>query len=441
MRRVFLAVVLLITGLLALAGRDAALETDQARLCRMAIPALSAADARVKILAEFEDDDRKGVIVDYDLGSDAPTHRIQCRFLRAGRPNRSEELVGVAVDGERLDETRRYFLIRFWLATPEARAADPSPLGDVGHLPQLPFAIAYGLQQAINGVPLAAVYALLAAAYSLVYGLIGRINLAFGALAAAGGYGAAFGATLMAGTEPLPILALGGAYAVFVAASWGYAASRWVFLPLARASGQIALVATIGLGLFVEEALRLTQGAQLSWVSPIFNQPFGVARAGDFVVTTAWNAWGAAALALGVGASLLALMRGSEFGRQWRALSDDALGAQLFGVDPKAIFAITFTLASALAGIAGFVMTMFYGAVGYGAATTLGLKALVAAILGGIGSLPGAFLGGLIIGGFEAIWSAAFPIDYRDVAVFALLAILLTLRPGGILGQLDPAAR
>jgi branched-chain amino acid transport system permease protein len=440
-RRAGLAVALLITLILTLAGCGPSVETDQARLCRMAIPALAPSDTAARILSESEDGDRKGVNVDFSLAPGGPNRRIQCRFLNPGRPNHSDELVGVALDGERLDATHRYFLIRFWLATPEARAADPQPLGDISALPRLPLPAAYALQQAINGVPLAAVYALLAAAYSLVYGLIGRINLAFGALAAAGGYGAAFGATLLSANEPLSILALAGAYAVFVAASWGYASSRWVFLPLARASGQIALVASIGLALFIQEALRLTQGAELSWVSPVLNQPFGVARAGDFVVTTAWNAWGAAALALGVGLALLALMRRSEFGRQWRALSDDALGAQLLGVNPKVIFALTFTLASALAGVAGFVMTMFYGAVGYGAATTLGLKALVAAILGGIGSLPGAFLGGLIIGAFEAIWSAAFPIDYRDVAVFALLAILLALRPGGILGQVDPAAR
>ena len=294
------------------------------------------------------------------------------------------------------------------------------------------------LQQAINGLPLASVYALLAAAYSLVYGFVGRINLAFGPLAAAGGYGAALGAMLMMGGAPGPILGLAFVYAAFVAATWGFASSRWVFQPLSRATGQIFLVATIGLALFLNELMRLTQGAKLTWVSPVLNQPFGVARAGDFIVTTAINAWLSVALALFCGVALIALMKFSEFGRRWRACSDDAFCAQLFGVDPAAIFAATFTLASGLAGIAGYVMTMFYGSVGYGAAMTLGLKALVAAILGGIGSATGAFLGGLIIGGFEAVWSAAFPIDYRDVAVFALLAFLMTLKPGGILGVADP---
>ncbi len=177
------------------------------------------------------------------------------------------------------------------------------------------------------------------------------------------------------------------------------------------------------------------------WTAPLVNQPFGVARAGDFIVTTAWNGLGAASLAVIVAAALMALMHRSEFGRQWRALSDDSFCAQMFGVDPGFMFAATFTLASAMAGVAGFTMTMVYGAVGYGSATPLGLKALVAAILGGIGSIPGAFLGGLLIGSFEALWSAAFPIDYRDVAVYGLLAILLVLRPGGIFGANDPSER
>ena len=422
---------------LTLAACSDVVETDQARLCRRTLPALLAPDADIKILSEREATDRRGVEIAFDAGGAA--HRILCRFRRPGRPDRSEDLVALKLDDAPLSSTRLYFLIRFWLATPEAVGADPSPLGDVAALPQIPLQAAYALQQGLNGLPLAAVYALLAAAYSLVYGLIGRINLAFGPLAAAGGYGAAFGALAMAGGPPGPILAVAFVYAVFVAATWGYASSRFVFRPLANASGQIGLLASIGLALFLTEGMRLTQGAELHWVSPVLNQPFGVARAGEFVVTVTPNGELAAALALAFGVALIALMRLSDFGRRWRAYADDPLAAEMFGVDAGELFALTFVLASGLAGVAGFVMTLVYGAVGYGAAMTLGLKALTAAILGGVGSIPGAFLGGLMIGGFEALWSAAFPIDYRDVAVFAGLAVLLALRPSGLLGRADAA--
>jgi branched-chain amino acid transport system permease protein len=433
-----------LAALLGIAGRSPWLETDQARLCRMALPALAEPDARLTIVRQQESADGRGVRVDYlarDPGGVDVAHFAQCRFRAPGRPLRSSELVDIGIDGVQLSEVKRYFLVRFWLATPEARTADPSPLGDIASLPILPPGAAYLLQQAINGLPLTAVYALLAAAYSLVYGLVGRINLAFGELAAAGGYAAALGAGLFVGGAPALLLSLALMSAVFVAATWGMAASRWVFQPLHRATGQIVLVASIGLALFLQEFLRLTQGPRLQWVSPILNTPFGVARSGDFIVTTAPNALLAAALALAAGGSLISLMALSRFGRNWRAYADDPLGAQMLGVDPSAIFAQTFALASGFAGLAGYVMTMFYGAVGYAYGTTLGLKALVAAILGGIGSIPGAFLGGLLIGVFEAIWSSAFPIDYRDVAIFSLLAILLTLRPGGILGAPESAGR
>jgi len=218
------------------------------------------------------------------------------------------------------------------------------------------------------------------------------------------------------------------------AAFWGVASSRWVFQPLHRASGQQALIASIGLALFMQEFLRLTQGDRPYWVDPILNAPFGVARAGDFLVTTAPNALLAGAFALTAGFVLVSVMQRTRFGRRWRAYADDPLGAQLLGVSPRAIFAQTFALASAFAGLSGYVMTMYYGSVGYGAATALGLKALIAAILGGVGSIPGAFLGGFIVGAVEAVWSTYFAIDYRDVAIYSLLAIVLVLRPGGILG-------
>jgi branched-chain amino acid transport system permease protein len=214
-----------------------------------------------------------------------------------------------------------------------------------------------------------------------------------------------------------------------------------VFQPLHRASGQQALIASIGLALFLQEFLRLAQGDRPAWVGPIFNAPFGVARAGDFFVAATPGALIAGAVALLAGLALVFAMRNSRFGRRWRAYADDSLAARLFGVSPRAIFAETFALASAFAGLAGAVMTLYYGSLGYGAATALGLKALIAAILGGVGSVPGAFLGGVLVGAFETLWSTYFSVDYRDVAVYGLLAIVLALRPGGLMGASEPPGR
>ena len=101
----------------------------------------------------------------------------------------------------------------------------------------------------------------------------------------------------------------------------------------------------------------------------------------------------------------------------------------------------TFALASALAGIAGYVMTVYYGTLGYAGGIVLGLKALLAAVAGGIGSVPGAFLGGLLLGGVEAVWSGLFPIEFRDLAIFTLLVLLLVCRPLGLFGFAEPLPR
>ncbi|WP_158818303.1 branched-chain amino acid ABC transporter permease [Methylocapsa sp. S129] len=419
-----------------LAGCAPLLETDQARLCRMALPAIEDGDAAIRILKQTAFADGRGLRVDYLAGAPGETltpHFAECRFLAPGRPRKSQDLISVVTDRGQLSDYQLATLIRFWLATSEARANDPLPLAGAESVWSAPKSLAYGLQQAINGLPLAAIYALLAAAYSLVYGLVGRINLAFGELAAAGGYAASFGVLLAAGYAPAAMLVLALLLAISTASAFGVASGRLVFAPLHRASGQQALVATVGLSLFLQEFLRLTQGGRLHWVNPILNEPFALLRAGDFFVAATPIAFLIGAFALAAAAALLAIMKWTRFGRQWRAYADDPIAAEMFGVNPRSIFAKTFALASAFAGLSGFVMTIYYGGVGYGASTTLGLKALIAAILGGIGSIPGAFLGGLIIGAFEAAWSAYLPIDYRDVAVFSLLAVLLVLRPGGIM--------
>jgi branched-subunit amino acid ABC-type transport system permease component len=149
----------------------------------------------------------------------------------------------------------------------------------------------------------------------------------------------------------------------------------------------------------------------------------------------------AAALCLTAALALLALMRWSRFGRAWRACADDALAAELFGVDRGRVLLATFALAATLSGLAGYVMTVYYGTVGYAGGIVLGLKALLAAVAGGIGSVPGAFLGGLLLGCTEAVWSALFPIEFRELAIFTLLVVLLVVRPNGLFGFAEALPR
>jgi branched-chain amino acid transport system permease protein len=421
-----------------LAGCSPTLETDQARLCRMALPALMPQEARIAILAQTPDADGRGLRVAFStrtLAGAPQNHLAACRFRMAGRPRESRDLTSLTLDGQSVSEARLFLLIRYWLATPEGRAADPAPLGDVSGLPVTPHPLAYGLQMALDGLPLASIYGLLAAAYSLIYGLIGRINFAFGEMAAAGGYAAAIAALAMVGLPPAPLLTGAFVLAAAVASAWGFASARAVFIPLRQARGQQMLVASVGLALFLRELLRLTQGDRSSWMSPQLNQPFALARADDFVAVAAPMAFVVSAVALAAGLGLVVIFRYSRLGREWRAYADDPLAAEMMGISPSATTARAFALSGALAGLAGAIMTAAYGAVGYGLSATLTLKALTAAIIGGIGSLPGAFLGGLIVGAAETGWSALFPIDYRDIAVYALLTIFIALRPSGLLGK------
>ncbi len=425
---------------LSLAACAPSVETDQARLCRIALPALWPEALRFTGIRQTAFADRRGLRIDFQ--TEPPTAIppfIECRFKAAGRPRKAEDLTGVVTPQGALAQPRLFFLQRFWMATPEGRAADPLPLGDISALPELPLSLAYFLQQLLNGLPLAAVYGLVATSYALIYGLVGRINLAFGAFVAAGGYTVALAAALLQGEWPLGLLGLGALFAATTAAAWGRIASRLVFEPLHGATGQQNLVATVGLALAMSEFLRLTEGAHLAWVSPAFNQPAAFARGGDFLVTQTPIALIACGGALAVALALAALMRRSRFGRDWRALSDDALGAALCGLDAAQVTRASFALACGLAGLAGAVMTFTYGGVGYASGLGIGLKALVAAVLGGIGSIEGALIGGVLVGLGEALWSGYFQADYRDVALFATLALLLMLRPGGLFGIADPA--
>jgi branched-chain amino acid transport system permease protein len=205
--------------------------------------------------------------------------------------------------------------------------------------------------------------------------------------------------------------------------------------------GQPILIATAAVGLSISEFVRVSQGSRERWAPPIFNQPIALLRADDFVVTVTPMQVLVAALALTAAVSVLWLLARTRFGRSWRAFADDPGTAALFGVDGRRLLAATFLIAGLLAGLSGWIVAAYYGNVSHSMGAMFGLKALVAAVIGGIGSVPGAFLGGVCVALIEAGWSAYFDIQARDIVVFSLLIVVFVLRPGGLLGFAGPKPR
>jgi branched-chain amino acid transport system permease protein len=198
-------------------------------------------------------------------------------------------------------------------------------------------------------------------------------------------------------------------------------------------SGQAALIATLGLSLALMEYLRLVVGERPPWIPPVWSEPIRIARAAEFVLTVTPISIAVGGIGIAVAIALASAMRWSAFGRAWRAHADDSLAAALFGIDGARLLGGTLLLAGASAGLAGGLAALQFGALGFAGGFALGLKALAAAILGGIGSVPGALLGGLAIAAFETLWSAALPIDGRDMALYAALVLTIILKCGGSL--------
>jgi branched-chain amino acid transport system permease protein len=440
--------VLALAALLLLAA-CAPLDTEQLRVCRLVLPALHPAQTAFRETHVAAASGRD-VRIDYEAAEpDNRTyigkHWATCSFGGTALTRARLVLVGVDTDRGRLSEARLIYLNRFWLEAPEAAAAQGETAAPAA-VPNVPQAVAYAAQQLVNALALCAIYGLLATAYALIYGLIGRLNLAFGEIAVIGAYGAIGGvsAAVALGLEdPIGALALAFVIAAALAALWSWFIGTVVVAPLhARfRAGQPILVATIAVAIAIQEFLRLGQGAQDRWLPPLFTAPIALLRADDFVATVTPMQIAVALIALAAAGGVLLLLAKSRFGREWRAFADDPDVVGLFGISRDKLIATTFVLAGLMAGLAGWIVAVYYGNVGFSMGTMLGLKALVAAVVGGIGSVPGAFLGGILVGLIEAAWSAYFDLTYRDIVVLALMIVMFVLRPGGLLGFAAPGPR
>jgi branched-subunit amino acid ABC-type transport system permease component len=436
---------LILFAALLLSGCAGSLDSEQLRLCRLVLPALHPDGTTFHELRVAPGTlGKSGVRIDYtadEPGAASRVHFAACGFAGATFDADRSDLVAVETDEGLMGEARLLYLKRFWLPVAEREA----PLAS-SNVPQIPESAAYALQQFLSAFALAAVYALLATAYSLIYGLVGRISLAFGEIAALGAYGAVASVaalTALGFTDPFGGLVLAFMVAAGLAAGWSAVVGRLVFEPLHERHrlGQPILIATAAVALTAQEFLRVAQGPRERWLPPVFSEPIALARAEGFVVTVTPMQIAVAGLALAAALGVLWLLGRTPFGRSWRAFADDPRTAALFGVDAHALIAKTFVLAGLCAGLAGWIVAVYYGNISFSMGAMLGLKALVAAVVGGIGSVPGAFLGGICVALVEAGWSAYFDITARDIVVFALLIVVFVLRPGGLLGFAGPKPR
>ncbi len=432
--------------LLLLASCGELIDAGEARTCRLALPAINQNGARLSVERTVPGPYPFSLRIDYRTIRDDGTARMRfviCRFSPDRDARGARPLTRLATEFGPMADASFYFLKRFYLDAPDSDAFDPAPPNARSAVPDVPFWMAYGSQQVLVALPTAAIYALLASAYALIYGLVGRIVLVFGEFAALASLSGVVGlAVLFSLGQQTAIIGVLVALVIGVttAACHGFALSRLALTPLARAPGQHVLIATVGAGIALSEYLRLIQGAETRWLPPVFNQPIPLMRSGDFVTTTTSVSAMAALVGLVTAVALVLYMQRSRYGRQWRAVADDPGAAALFGVDEAGVYDRALVIACAIAGLSGIIVTVLYGGMGFAGGFQLGLKALVAAILGGIGSIGGAALGGLAIATFEAIWSSTMPIEGRDLVVYCALVVVLLFKPGGFFGfkDLDP---
>lgn len=411
---------------------------DQARVCRSVFAALHGTSNPVSLIGQQALRDGMGVRLAFRSRGAGGEHRIECRF-RPGMEAGAGSLVGVRTDAGALGPVRLQLLKRFWLSVPEGLAADPAPAIGSERVPEIDHVAAALLDLLLAAIPGMAVYGLLAAAYALIFGLVGRINLAFGELAALGSV-AAFLAIHAVDGGVAAGLAAALLLAIWTGAAHGHAMARLLDATFRRSSGQSAIIASIGVAIVLQEGVHRLQGTRTLWVPALLNGTYAIARAGDLVVTATPAVALATVVGLGAGIGLLLALPRSRFGRAWRATADDPEAAALLGIDASALAARTFALAAGLAGLAGALMAIRHGVAFTGGSLGLGLKALVAAVVGGIGSVPGAFAGGIVLAAAESLWSATLPIEHRDAFIYLVLVAFLVLRPNGMLGIETPRA-
>ena len=281
------------------------------------------------------------------------------------------------------------------------------------------------LQQLINGISLGSIYALIALGYTMIYGIIKLINFAHGDIYMVGAYLGFYAITL--GIPVIPAILISMA----VTSCLGVVVERLAYRPLRHAPRISVLITAIGMSFFLEYTMMaLVSPTPRTFPATISDVSFEV---GGLIIS------GQQLLIMGVTFLLMTILtyivRRTKIGKAMRAASYDTEAAQLMGINANRIISITFAIGSALAAVAGVLIGIYYNAIDPLMGLMPGIKAFVAAVFGGIGSLPGAVFGGIVLGIVEAFISGIGLSMFRDAAAFAILILVLLLRPAGIFGK------
>ena len=299
--------------------------------------------------------------------------------------------------------------------------------------------MAYFAQQLINGLTLGSIYGLIAIGYTMVYGIVGMIYFAHGEVFMVGAFIALIAILSLFGAGgtwvPLALL-IAALVSMALTAAVGWTIERAAYKPLRTSFRLAPLITAIGVSITLQNFVQLSQGARSKALPPLIPGGFTLSGGdGGFAVSLSYVQILIMAATVVLMTSFSLIIGRTPLGRAQRACEQDRKMAALCGVNVDRTISLTFVMGAGLAAVAGLMFLLYYGVIDFFIGFVAGIKAFTAAVLGGIGSLPGAMAGGLIIGLIEVFWAGYFTAQYKDVAAFSILAIALIFMPSGLLGR------
>jgi len=292
----------------------------------------------------------------------------------------------------------------------------------------------YFFQLFFSGLTRGSIYALIALGYTMVYGIIQLINFAHGEIYMIGAFTALIvtGVLTISGMNFIAILVIASVVAVVYAASYGFTMEKIAYKPLRNSQRLSALISAIGMSLFLQNYVRLAQTSDFL-PFPKLIPTFGFLEPVKHIITSAQLIIFVTTAVVMV--ALTILIKFTRIGKSMRAASQDKVISMLLGINVNRVISITFVIGSATAAIGGVLISSYIGQINFYIGFIAGIKAFVAAVLGGIGSVPGAVLGSFVLGWTESFGAGYISSDYEDVFAFIILVLILIFKPSGLLGK------